>query len=227
MNAVVFYSATGQSELIAKYFAKKLCYPVLNIENTEGRRYESLVIVFPVHCQNIPYVVEDFLKMAEVEHLTAVATYGKMCPGNVLYEIKKKFGFNIVAGAYIPTKHSYVDGDVGFADFDKLEPIFEKIKNPSPIELPRLYKNPLANLFPRLRGRFGLKIYKDSNCKSCGICDENCHFGAIKGGVTNYKCIRCLKCVKVCPQGALHFKARLPLRLYLKKRQINKTIVYI
>ncbi|MBE6532155.1 MAG: hypothetical protein E7676_01440 [Ruminococcaceae bacterium] len=227
MNAVVFYSATGQSELIAKYFAKKLCYPVLNIENIEDRRYESLVLVFPVHCQNIPYVVEDFLKTAEVEHLTAVATYGKMCPGNVLYEIKKEFGFNIVAGAYIPTKHSYVDGDVGFADFDKLEPIFEKIKNPSPIELPRLYKNPLANLFPRLRSRFGLKIYKDSNCKSCGICDENCHFEAIKDGVTNYKCIRCLKCVKACPQGALHFKARLPLRIYLKKRQINKTIVYI
>ena len=227
MNAVVFYSTTGQSALVAEYFAKKLCYPVFDIENSEGKRYESLVLVFPVHCQNIPYVVEDFLKTAEVEHLTLIATYGKMCPGNVLYEIKDKFNLNVVAGAYIPTKHSYVDGDDRFADFEKLEPIFEKIKNPSPIELPRLYKNPLANLFPRLRSRLGLKIYKDSNCISCGICDKNCHFGAIKDGVTNDRCIRCLKCVKACPQGALHFKARLPLRLYLSKKQVNKTIIYI
>ncbi len=227
MNAVVFYSTTGQSELVAKYFAQKLCYPVFDIENIESKRYESLVLIFPVHCQNIPYVVEDFLKTAEVEHLTAVATYGKMCPGNVLYEIKKKFGFNIVAGAYIPTKHSYVDGDVGFADFEKLEPIFEKIKNPLAINLPRLYKNPFANLFPRLRSRLGLKIYKNSICTNCGICTENCHFGAIKDGVINDKCIRCLKCVTVCPNNALYFKARLPLRLYLSKKQVNKTIIYI
>lgn len=227
MNAVVFYSTTGQNVLVAEYFAKKLCYPVFDIEKSEDKRYESLVLVFPVHCQNIPYVVEDFLKTAEVEHLTLIATYGKMCPGNVLYEIKNRFNLNVVAGAYIPTKHSYVDGDSTFADFEKLEPIFEKIKNPSSIELPRLYKNPLANLFPRLRSRLGLKIYKNSNCKSCGICDENCHFGAIKDGVTNDRCIRCLKCVTVCPQGALHFKARLPLRLYLSKKQVNKTIIYI
>ena len=227
MNAVVFYSNTGQSKSVAEYLATSLCYPIIDIEKIKNTCYKNLVLVFPVYCQNIPDVVKAFLQMAKIEHLTAVATYGKMCHGNVLQEIQHRYCKNIVAGAYIPTKHSYIDNDDAFCDFECLTPLVEKIKSPSKIVIPKSYKNPFANLFPTLRSRLGLKISKNKNCNHCDLCTEHCAFKAIKLGVANSKCIRCLKCVGVCPNNALNFKLRLPLKLYLRKKKINKLIIYV
>ncbi len=227
MNAVVFYSNTGQSESVAKYLAEQLCYPVIDIERVENTNYKNLVLVFPVHCQNTPNVVKAFLQTAKIEHLTAVVTYGKMCYGNVLQEIQHRYHKNIVAGAYIPTKHSYIDNDDTFCDFECLIPLVEKIKSPSKIVIPKSYKNPLANLFPALRSRLGLKISKNANCNNCNICAEYCAFKAIELGGANNKCIRCLKCVKMCPNNALSFKLRLPLKLYLRNKKVDKLIIYI
>ena len=227
MNAVVFYSNTGQSKAIAAYFAKQLGYPLADMEIKCAEYYQNLVLVFPVHCQNIPDIVKSFLKNISVENLTVVATYGKMCCGNVLYEIQKNYQKNIVAGAYIPTKHSYIDNDDAFCDLDELKPIVEKVKEPSYIQLPRLYKNPLADIFPKLRSRIGLAIQKSENCNGCNLCAERCSFGAIKSGTTNRKCIRCLKCVESCPRQALKIKLGMPLKLYLRKKKSNKIIIYV
>ena len=227
MNAVVFYSNTGQSKVIATYFANQLGYPLADMETKCAEYYQNLVLVFPVHCQNIPDIVKSFLKNISVENLTVVATYGKMCCGNVLYEIEKNYQKNIVAGAYIPTKHSYIDNDDAFCDLDELKPIVEKVKEPSYIQLPRLYKNPLADIFPKLRSRIGLAIQKSEKCNGCNLCAERCSFGAIKSGTTNRKCIRCLKCVESCPRQALKIKLGMPLKLYLRKKKSNKIIIYV
>lgn len=227
MNAVVFYSNTGASKAIASYFADKLEYPLIDIEAADTDHYQNLVLVFPVHCQNIPAIVKAFLKKIAVENLTAVATYGKMCCGNVLYEIQTSYQKNIVAGAYIPTKHSYIDGDEAFYDFDSINAIVEKVKAPSYIQLPKRYKNPLADAFPRLRSRIGLKIRKSTSCSGCNLCAEHCSFGAIKAGTTNRRCIRCLKCVDICPRKALKVKLGLPLKLYLQRKKANEIIIYL
>ena len=227
MNAVVFYSNTKQSESVAEYLAKELCYPIVDIEKIADIHYKNLVLVFPVHCQNIPDTVKAFLERISVENLTVIATYGKMCPGNVLQEIQKKYCRNIVAAALVPAKHTYVDDDTKFSDFEKLNALIEKIKSPAPIQLPRLYKNPLANLFPNLRSRLGAKMVKSKSCNSCGVCEKSCPRGAIRSGVTDKHCIRCARCVNACPQGALSLKLALPLRLYLKKKKMDNIIVYI
>ena len=227
MNAVVFYSNTGQSKAIAAYFANQLGYPLADMETKCAEYYQNLVLVFPVHCQNIPDIVKSFLKNISVENLTVVATYGKMCCGNVLYEIQKKYQKNIVAGAYIPTKHSYIDNDDAFCDLDELKPIVEKVKEPSYIKIPKLYKNPLADVFPKLRSRLGLTIQKNADCSECNLCAKRCSFGAIQSGITNRKCIRCLKCVESCPRQALKIKLGMPLKLYLSKKKSNKIIIYV
>ena len=227
MNAVVFYSNTGQSKAIAAYFANQLGYQLEDIESKRVEHYRNLVLVFPVHCQNIPDIIKTFLKNVSVDNLTAIATYGKMCCGNVLYEIQKNYQKNIVAGAYIPTKHSYVNNDTAFCDFAQLEPLVQKIKEPSHIQLTKLYKNPLADIFPKLRSRLGLTIQKSADCSGCNLCAERCSFGAIKSGKTNRNCIRCLRCLKSCPHQALKIKLGLPLKLYLRKKKTNKLIIYV
>lgn len=227
MNAVVYYSNTGQSASVATYLSKQLGYPLSAIERVDAFCYENLVLVFPVHCQNIPDIVVQFLRKVKVRYFTAIATYGKMCCGNVLYEIAHKFHMNLVAGAYIPLNHAYLNQDDPFRDFHRLVPIVEKIMKPSPIVIPKLYKNPFADLFPGVRSRMGIKIRKKSNCNNCGICDMICPFKAIRCGVTDGRCIRCLKCVRTCPRQALEFKLRLPLKLYLQKKPMNQIIIYI
>jgi ferredoxin len=227
MNAVIFYSNTNNSKAIAEYFANQLVYPLSDIETRCSKHYQNLVLVFPVHCQNIPHIVKNFLKNVSIENLTVVATYGKICCGNVLYEIQKNYQKNIVAGAYIPTKHSYIDNDDVFCNFDKLKPIVEKVKEPSYIQFSRLYKNPLANIFPKLRSRLGVAIQKNEDCNGCNLCAERCSFGAINMGKTNHKCIRCFRCVESCPRQALKIKLCLPLKLYLRKKKTNNLIIYV
>lgn len=79
----------------------------------------------------------------------------------------------------------------------------EKCKEPSYTQLPEVYKNPLADILPKQRSRIGLKILKNEDCNGCNICAQRCSFGAIKSGITNRKCIRCLKCVEACPNQAI------------------------
>ncbi len=227
MNAVVFYSSTGESKAVATYFADALEYPLLNIEADCANSYQNLVLVFPVYCQNIPEIVNSFLEKIKVSYLTVIATYGKMCCGNVIYEIQKNHPHNIVAAAYVPTKHSYIDNDTTFCDYSKLNTVIEKIKNPSGVKLPKLYKNLLADIFPKLRSRIGLTIKKNANCTACNLCGKNCSCNAMHTGVTNADCIRCLRCVTICPHNALEVKIGLPLKLYLKKKKLNKIIIYV
>lgn len=226
MNAVVYCSYTGYSREIARYLAKRLDFALLDIQNVKETAFDSLVLVFPVHCQNIPRAVKAFLQTASAQNLTAVATYGRMCRGDVLHEIQRRFSVRIVAGAYIPTAHSYTGG-APFSDEERLEPLLQKILHPSEIVLPKQYKNPLANVFPRLRSRMGVRLYRTDACVSCGACGRGCPAHAIKNGVPDRSCIRCLKCVACCPRGALRYKLRLPMRLYLKKKPNNETEIYI
>lgn len=239
-NAVCYYSETGETKRIAEYFAKETGYSLTDItdagadkESVKGKNifcYDNLVLCFPVHCQNIPGLVKDFLAASKIKNLTVIATYGKMNHGNVLYEVQKNYRKNIkaiVGAAYVPTKHSYITGDEPFGDFCVLKPVAQKIKKPSEVFLPKLKKNPLANFFPKLRSRIGIKIYKNSACSSCGLCENSCNFAAIKNGVVNNKCIRCLKCVKICPESAIGFKPDFFMKKYLKKKKITVTIIYI
>ncbi|MGN1373376.1 MAG: 4Fe-4S binding protein [Candidatus Coproplasma sp.] len=225
MNAVVYYSATGESKAVANYLAERLRFPLSDIGEVGSADYKNLVLVFPVHSQNLPHPVRGFLSRAKAENLTVIATYGKMCCGNALHEIQNGYNFNVVAGAYIPTKHSYLGGE-SFCDWESLTPLIDKVNHPSPVVLPKLYKNPFASLLPDVRSRFNVKIYRTADCNGCGVCTDNCTFKAIANGVIDNRCIRCLKCVDACPEKALKFTLRLPLRLYLRRERMNKLIIY-
>ena len=228
MNAVVYYSNTGQSRALAKYLAERLDYLAVDMETCKEIRFESLVLVFPVHCQNLPRSVRRFLERITADYLIPVATYGKMCCGNVLWEIQRTYTRNTVAaGAYVPTKHAYLDDDTPFSDFHLLDPLIDKVKNPAPIDLPSIYKNPFADLLPALRSRLGVSLRRTDACDGCGRCTARCPQRAIKAGVTNRRCIRCLRCVTECPKKALRVRVRFPLNLYLQKKKVTETVVYV
>ncbi|MDE6965917.1 MAG: hypothetical protein K2O94_02950, partial [Clostridiales bacterium] len=176
MNVVLYYSATGQSERIARYIAQKTAFEAADILSLKHRQFNNAVVVFPVHCQSIPDPIKQCLKKIVVGNLTVIAVYGRMCHGNVLHEIQKKYAHNIVAAAYVPAKHAYLP-DKDFDRLDELQPILDKIFSPAPITIPKSYKNPLSNVFKKLRSRMGVKLYRDARCDGCGICDSVCPYG--------------------------------------------------
>lgn len=82
-------------------------------------------------------------------------------------------------------------------------------------------------VLPRLRSKLSLKLIKTAKCCSCGACTRACDFKAIKEGIPNHKCVRCLKYITICPYNALDFKQSFLLQIYLKKQKSDQFILYI
>lgn len=229
MNVVYYFSGSGNTKEVATYVAKELCFPLEEISENTPDRTETAVVVFPVYCQNIPKPVKRFLETLESEKIALIATYGRISHGNVLKECEKIVKAKIVAAAYVPCRHSYLDVNDDF-DEASLKPLITKIKQSNTVDcvkIPRARKNVFANFMPSLRSRIGVKIIKTDSCTDCGKCGEICPSNAIKNGITNENCIRCLKCVTYCPNRALTFKLSRILSEYLTRHYDPKAKVEI
>ena len=228
MRAVVYFSNTGESKKIAAYLAKKTGFPLRALEECKETAFERLILVFPIYCQNAPAPVCDFLRRTKSEGFTAVASYGRMCHGNVLKELQQKYGAQhaLIAAAYLPTKHTYLEEE-SFLALERLQPLVENQWSDQKVEIPRSYKNPLANFAMGWRSRIGIKIVKNNRCIGCGLCERECVYKAMQKGKPNQKCVRCLRCVARCPVQALTFTCRAPLKWYLKKKKKDDLVLYI
>jgi len=223
MNAVIYFSCSGQCKAVAEALGEKIGFSVTDYTLAE-REYENAVIVFPVHCQGLPAPLKKFIKNFKAQYVTFIALYGQMSAGNAVYEAYKITG-NAVAAAYLPARHTY--GGAEIATPSVPDEVTEKILKPEYIKIPRRIKTPFAGLFPAARSRAIIKIKKTEKCVSCGICGGLCPTGAIENGEISSKCIRCLKCVLNCPHDALTVKKSWILKRYLKKPRFKKTIIYI
>lgn len=228
MTRVYYFSGSGHSFAVAEALSK-----LLNCEITEiGRDTEmpsaedTAAVVFPVYCQNIPKTVRKFLRSLTAERVVLIATYGKISYGNVLHEAQKAVCGEVIAGAYIPIGHTFLDGDCAF-DRDFLLPIAERIANPQRIVIPKSSKDLLAYIFPDLRSRMSVSLTKNGYCNNCGICEKLCPTGAMKQSKITAKCIRCLHCVSNCPQKALQYKNSAVLKRYLRKHYKEEYMLYL
>lgn len=224
---VFYFSGSGHSlavaEALAQILACKTCWIGPGAENIAE---ETAAVVFPVYCQNIPTPAIKFLKQLQAKHVALIATYGKISYGRVLYEAQRMVKGDVIAGAYIPMGHTFLDGNCTF-DRTQLLPVAERMKSPQRVCIPKTRKNPLANLFPVLRSRLGVTIIKGDQCNHCGICEKVCPVGAIRSGKPGSSCIRCLKCVSCCPQRALGYKNSRILDRYLKHYYREEYVLYL
>lgn len=226
MTSVHYFSGSGHSREIAGFFAEKLQTNAIEISGNAPVSLDTAVVVFPVYCQNIPVTVLPFLKSLKAENAVLIAVYGGIAHGNVLWEASRLICGRVIAAAYVPTGHSFMHEGTAF-DFDSLIPIIGRIKKPCEAKITRTPKNPLANFFPAWRSRVGLKLVRTDACNFCNLCGESCPMDAVVNGKTNSKCIRCLRCVTVCPEYALQIKPCAILGLYLKRKKKNETVIFL
>ena len=224
MNAVVYFSCSGQSKEVAENLAERLGYKLYETQNAEEEIFENVAIVFPVHCQSFPAPLKNFFIKLKAEHVTLIATYGRAHCGNALHEAAKLIKSEIVAAAYLPAKHTYCAAGTTTV---VPEEVIAKMLKPAPVQIPKLRKTPFAGFLPNFRSRLIVKIKRTEKCVNCGICGGLCPVKAIGNGKINSKCMRCLKCVDSCPHGALIVKKSSILRRYLKKPRFDKTVIYV
>ncbi len=225
MNAVVYYSNSNESKKIAEYLSEKANYEIFDLRLVDQYKFNNLIIVFPVYCQNIPDEVKEFVKKIQVINVSVVATYGRKSFGNVIYEISKINKLNLISYAYVPTRHTYIENDLSFTEFDKLDCLIDKFNNPTSIKIKRYFKNLFANIMMLKRSQTNIKILKTEKCNNCNICGNIC--SNINKGDPNKKCIRCLRCVNICPNRALLIQKSFALKIYLKIINKNKLIVKV
>ncbi len=215
MNAVIYHSNTGNCKKIAQYAAKLLGYAPVDMLTLEHFAFENMVIVFPVHCQNLPTAIVPVLEKLRAKRVAVLAAYGRMSYGNVLWESQKRYRWNLAAAAYIPTAHCYIENDRPFSRWEELDFLAEAFQRDGSVTVPRSFKNPLADLFPAARSRLGVRLLRGPGCTSCGLCQSNCR-----------PCVRCLKCVQACPEKALTIRLHPFLALYLKKQPKDALVIY-
>ena len=228
MTKIFYFSGSGHSLAVSKVLAELLECDIteIGVDSSDSSSAEVAVIVFPVYCQNIPSPVMRFLETFRAKHIVLIATYGKISFGNVLYEAQQIVHGEIIAGAYIPMGHTFLDGDCTF-DAKSLIPIIDRINNPKKVQFPKTRKNLLSNIFPALRSRISVRLIRTNRCNRCKMCEKLCPTGAMQNGRVSVKCIRCLRCVTNCPQNALQYKNRWILKQYLNRYHKEEYILYL
>lgn len=229
MTGIWYFSATGHSEAVARYFAAALDAPLHAIGDGDPPLLATAVVVFPVYCQNVPLPVKRFLPRLKAENIVLIATYGKMGYGNVLSDAAALVQGRIIAGACFPTGHTYLEHD-SWGDPAVLQPILERIQNPLPVQIPTGRKWWLADILPGLRGRIGVRMTRTDACTACGICERLCPMKTMKPGKPGKpgkNCIRCLGCAENCPAHAINVTCHPLLRRYLRKPRQTDLVLYL
>ncbi|MDE5789051.1 MAG: hypothetical protein K2H78_01405, partial [Clostridia bacterium] len=67
MDAVIYYSCTGNGKRVAEEIAEKTAFEVLEltdgtIDRILSLNFNTAVIVFPVHCQSYPAFMRSLFK---------------------------------------------------------------------------------------------------------------------------------------------------------------------
>lgn len=226
MIDVYCFSGAGHSAEVAAHCAERLGGRVISIGEETKCRGERVLIVFPVYCENLPPPVAGFLRRAEAGCAALIVTYGGVSYGRVLYDAQQLFPGSVIAGAYVPTEHSLARDGWRF-DGAPLAPLLAKLsEGGTEIMLPKTPKHFFSDFAPAWRSRIGAKLVRDGNCTGCNACGAACPMGAMQQGRANRDCIRCLKCVHVCPRRALSVRLSPVLKHYLRRRRCNDTIVY-
>lgn len=221
MNAVYYFSGSGNSRRVAEALAQALGVAAQDITlgGVSGEE-QVAAVVFPVYCQNIPKNVVRFLKTLRAPYAVLIATFGRISFGNVICEAEALTDATVIAAACVPMGHSFLQEEYGF-DVSLLAPLLARIQAPQPATLSASEKDAFADIFPALRSRIGMRISKAADCNRCGLCDTQCPTGAMQSGKIGASCIRCMRCVSLCPKKALRPKPRRILKRYLL-RNLNR-----
>ena len=166
---------------------------------------DKVVIGMPVYCSRLPQFTHFLRNMkGNGAKMVLVAAYGNNKFGDALLELNcqaVQVGFQPVAGAAMLASHCFIPEEVcsdrpNAADHKLILEFVSKID----WDKKEILSVPGAFPYRPYPASFPFLPETTDGCTHCRICEEICPVGAIKNGKTDAtKCIRCMACVKNCP----------------------------
>lgn len=225
---VFYFTATGNS----LYVAKCLDGEAKSIAQIKGRNTfedDSIGIVCPIYCGEIPKAVLEFIKNSvfKTSYLYLVLTYGMSesdCPEFTFNQCRKVgvefdyIGCVKMVDNYLPAFDMNEQKQIDKEFPKQLEAIREDLESrkkfipTATTESRKLHKRvaTMNKIFPLANNGGFLKV--TDKCVGCGICRKVCPIGNIKiengkAKRISKKCEFCLACIQHCPNGAISLKA--------------------
>jgi len=232
--ALVYFTATKNSLYVANRLRGYIEADVFDMADpgfmeADLSGYEGIGVVCPVYCGGIPNFVEKIIqtKLAQYKdkYHFAILNYGdnRYNAEYVLSEVYKTAGLklsyynavkmpeNFVVLFKVPGKEKVENI---LADADQLIPNISKpivgLKKmmPPKKKLANIFIVPFYN-FSRKKWKKAAQKYNVAGCNRCSICARGCPTKNIgfRGGdiVFGENCEFCLKCINICPRGALSY----------------------
>ncbi|MDD4316754.1 MAG: EFR1 family ferrodoxin [Clostridia bacterium] len=217
---VFYFTGSGNSLSVAKQLSEE----VINIATCAQGEYsdDSIGIVFPVYCYDIPFIVRDFLTSTKLNapYIWAVGTCGSSV-GYSFYTIDallRKQGRKLSYSKKIvlpdsciafktpsPAKEKMLDAEKDTVASFKSDVIAKK---PNALFKDKLFRiNRIA--WWAIKTFFGSKHKRVTDaCNGCGICQKICPTNNITlEGKPAFgdNCEYCFGCIQWCPQRAIVF----------------------
>ena len=206
-KTLYYFTATGNSLQIAKYFAEKLNASLINItsivnENAENEIIEAdanmIGFITPVYIFGLPKIVSTFLEKLVIKsknpYIFAVATYGGFKGGalNQVAQILSKKDIKLNYGGAVSSVGTYIkmydiDADKIQDKLEKAKLKAEKILVEVKAQKPRIV-SPKVDFFSKIMYEKYLKecennstnFIVDNSCIGCGLCSVLCPTQNIK-----------------------------------------------
>jgi len=259
--SVVYFSPTGTTKKIAIAIAESINAKnteyidiTLNTNRENGTRKinsDILILGFPVYEEHIPEIVKKYLNnlIINVKGVIAYCVYGNVAYGRCLKEVYgiliSKNAPVLSLGAFIG-EHSFAKEDIpigrGRPDENDMnlgiklgELSKQRYNNHEFLDKKIVPQNVLliGRILPRNGARRISKspIVDSEKCIKCMKCRKNCPTGAINIDykIMEKKCIRCYACVRSCKIEARKIEYKNPIvgKILLKMGGIKKESIII
>jgi len=255
MNGILYYfSGTGNTKWVADRFKEKfqfynididLAY-IQSVEDREIKKYDFIIIGFPVYWKLPPKIVTDFLnKMNNTKQNMRVIVYSTQAASSSSapcfiagYLKKKGYVPSIQISIKMPNNFYFFIGKkynqseiknlLTSADKKITNVVENFIKGRTVKEsnsLIRLkFSKVLHSVFKGRVPKLSKNISSTKDCVKCGLCLRNCPQGNITFedgcAVFHSKCNLCLRCIHICPINAIRYKGK-------KIDQTQKNIIQV
>jgi ferredoxin len=232
----IYFSPTGTTEKATNAVAAGTGRPYEKIDltllkNRQAFKHtfsknELVIAGMPVYGGRLPKTLDDFFSGIKGNGAPAAALvmYGNREYNDALMELKIRLeerGFNVIAGAAFIGEHTFSKNiATGRPDENDLA-IAKKFGRTAASYIGREKQGVLrvkgsypyewkgydpADFRPEPGRPIHPSISTNERCTSCGVCAENCPWGAIDGDdyakIDTLKCLRCFRCIKYCPAEA-------------------------
>jgi len=235
---ILYFTGTGNSKYIATLLSRHLNDQLISLNDlikTRSKRdincnNDNLIIVTPTYAWRIPRLVNDYLsniKINNAKNIYFVMSCGGEIGNSAKYnkELANKLNLNYKGSVGIKMPDNYIIMFKPLPEDECISLIKEAMNKI--LEVGNLIinnedlKKPRNNLYDRLMSKIVNKqfykykisekgFYVSDKCIRCGKCVEICPLNNIK--LVDYKpiwennCTHCMACLSYCPENAINYK---------------------